>query len=430
LLRRSKSIKLSCVSHVGLRAIRLQVKMSNSSSSYIPNVDAMRAISIIAVMAFHARYFAAGWVGVWVFFVISGFLITRSLVGLSGAGFWQGLKVFYIRRSLRIWPAYYVYVLLCTIAILAAGLTQVRGQIMWCVFYLANLMPVFGVDDSGRLFGHLWSLAVEEQYYLIIAPVVLLLGRRWCVPLFLALIVLVPLFRAVGFAWLAPHYGAQTPELIKGLTPFQVDSFMIGGAIALFEDRIRALPGRTVSLWSAAIVAVCLGALVLNYYALGMQHAAGGANLDRSQIEQWRLSPTSFGIAINTVELYGYVWLYSVLSLLSAVLLVGVIRLGSRYQFTTLNAIGKVSYGMYLFHSPMVSAFDQILLRAHIAKMTPLGVACFICLVGAVYVVSLASFKWLEAPLLRLKDRIATAPRSGASAPALSTPLASASASR
>ena len=387
--------------------------MSNPSASYIPNIDAMRAISILAVMAFHARYFAAGWVGVWVFFVISGFLITRSLIGLSGADFWEGLKVFYVRRSLRIWPAYYIFVLIGTVLIFAAGLTQMRDQILWCLFYLANLMPLFGVDNGGRLFGHLWSLAVEEQYYLIIAPVVLLLGRNRCAPLFLLLIVLAPLLRAAGFAWLAPHYGGETPELIKSLMPFQIDSFMMGGVIALFEDRVRTLPRRTVAIWSVVIVGACAGMLVANYYALGMNHVDAVGNLDRSQMEQWRLSATSFGVAINPVEFHGYVWLYTVLALLSTVLLVSVIRLGNRYNFTGLNAIGRVSYGMYLYHSPMVAIYDQILLRAHISKMSPLGLLCFVGLVAAVYVVSLASFKWLESPLLRLKDRIAAAPRSG-----------------
>ena len=133
---------------------------------HIPNLDAVRALAILLVMAFHARYLAFGWSGVWIFFVLSGFLITRSLIPLSAGRLRDGLTIFYARRSLRIWPAYYLYILAAALVIVVSPAegTIPQDSCGYAAFYVSNLAPLFGASTGGRLFSHLWSLAVEEQY--------------------------------------------------------------------------------------------------------------------------------------------------------------------------------------------------------------------------------------------------------------------------
>src|SRR5262249_36057770 len=148
-----------------------------SAPSYIPRLDSFRAIAALLIVYHH--YFAAIMPvrlntsqGVAFFFVLSGFLITKLLLhdhGTTG----QILGRFYVRRTFRIFPLYY-FVLILGIAVDSPGF---RGSLPLSALYLTNVEMILRNDWVASA-SHLWTLAVEEQFYLLWPPIMLLLGRR------------------------------------------------------------------------------------------------------------------------------------------------------------------------------------------------------------------------------------------------------------
>jgi peptidoglycan/LPS O-acetylase OafA/YrhL len=169
--------------------------VSTASTANVPvehdrirGFDGLRAIAFLLVFASHKIHFAhadsAGDVGVWLFFVLSGFLITRILarsrseieIGISTVR--KSLRHFYLRRTARIFPPYYLL-----LAFFAAASLFVQIDHFGMLEKLAYLLYGTNILVAARGqwvgdFGHLWTLAVEEQFYLLFAPLVLLVSRK------------------------------------------------------------------------------------------------------------------------------------------------------------------------------------------------------------------------------------------------------------
>jgi peptidoglycan/LPS O-acetylase OafA/YrhL len=206
----------------------------------IPSLDGLRAISILLVILGHlASRHQIPWsfwsnysnTGVRIFFVISGYLITQILLREQHKTSTIDLKAFYLRRAFRIFPAAFVF-----IGILGAVEWH---QLHWyevgaAVFYLSN----FGFKPRW-FFGHLWSLSVEEQFYLL-WPGVLRSRRTWAVVILLGLIALAPCFIAL-------LYHLHAPQEIFLTSPAVADSISIGCLLAIFANRMPKLP--SVSPW-------------------------------------------------------------------------------------------------------------------------------------------------------------------------------------
>jgi peptidoglycan/LPS O-acetylase OafA/YrhL len=192
---------------IGERRSREEVGLAGARSApddrkptYFSRIDTLRAIAVLTVI--HIHYFAPLMPvsimflpnGVQLFFVISGFLITRSLLEESRhKSVRTTLLNFYIRRIFRIMPAYYVLVAIG----LLLGLYGFRQSWPWIVSYTLNIYAVLGGD--GGYAGHLWSLAVEEQFYLVIPFIVLLLPRVAVVVMLAGLIVGAIIYRLSSF---------------------------------------------------------------------------------------------------------------------------------------------------------------------------------------------------------------------------------------
>src|SRR5208337_4189358 len=148
-------------------------------------LDGIRALAVIAVMIQHfdpgtVRWIKLGHVGVRVFFVLSGFLITgillqaRQSAEIDGLSKWRVLRNFYARRFLRIFPIYYLVILVTWVA----GIAEMRESVGWNLSYLSNFY--FYQRGTGNYsVTHLWSLAVEEQFYLLWPLLILFLPRKW-----------------------------------------------------------------------------------------------------------------------------------------------------------------------------------------------------------------------------------------------------------
>jgi peptidoglycan/LPS O-acetylase OafA/YrhL len=169
---------------------------------YIPAFDGLRAVAIIGVLLFHlgGTTFSVGWTGVILFFVLSGYLITGILLDAKGSGGY--FRNFYIRRALRIFPAYYLVLLLTAATIYIVAPTSPvfgPGAFEWnyFIFYVQNYwlgIQAYQTPLAGIL-GHTWTLAIEEQFYLIWPAIVYFLGRRALVVFCIALLVLSPIVR-------------------------------------------------------------------------------------------------------------------------------------------------------------------------------------------------------------------------------------------
>jgi peptidoglycan/LPS O-acetylase OafA/YrhL len=202
-------------------------------------LDVLRAFALLGVMYTHFVNDDSmlGSLGVYLFFVLSGYLISGILLrcrGLIEAGkstLTTVLKTFYIRRALRILPVYYLFLF----GLSFAGSHEVREQFWWHVTFNSNLLFVF--IPFTTVTPHLWTLAVEEQFYLFWPAVILLAPRRYLFAILLALIASAPIYRLVANL-------ADLPENAIGIVPIAcLDSLGVGALLAYFEhdDRRRGI---------------------------------------------------------------------------------------------------------------------------------------------------------------------------------------------
>ena len=178
-------------------------------SSDLPGLDGVRGVAVLAVVLSHVnrilpvswsgaevrRVTDGGWLGVDVFFVLSGFLITALLLDEQGLRGRISFGAFYMRRALRLLPALYFMLVCYAIYTYWAGLpvTAMWQSTLGAVFYVTNWLAILKPEAIAPGTGHLWSLAVEEQFYLV-WPLLLTLAfglnrrARWVIPAMAALI--------------------------------------------------------------------------------------------------------------------------------------------------------------------------------------------------------------------------------------------------
>jgi peptidoglycan/LPS O-acetylase OafA/YrhL len=360
---------------------------TGSKSLRVPALDGLRGLAIALVLMMHfgraldgssegvlARLAGLGWVGVDLFFVLSGFLITDILLASKGQrGYYRS---FYARRVLRIFPLYYGFLafvlLLPRTSDLAAwlGAPYLAAHQAWFWGHGASwLLMNDGMDGPAvrNGFGALWSLSIEEQFYLIwplvvarASPQALL---RWSIGLIIAgLVVRVGL--ALGGAPLAVLYHATFSRL---------DPILFGAILAILA-RDGALPTHGVA-WSWAVCAIAFGAVVLVALA--------------------RLSPhpeeVTFAVQVPAV---GAAW--GTVLLLT---LCGEHRWHQAMSAPPLRTLGRYSYAMYLFQAPV----SQVLTRGGFGRTVIGPVAYGVVGVGTTFCLAVASWHLLEKHFLSLK---------------------------
>jgi peptidoglycan/LPS O-acetylase OafA/YrhL len=191
-----------------------------------PQLDGLRAVAVAAVAWSHwERDYQFGipfGAGVHLFFVLSGFLITTILLDIrSAADRRAAVGSFYIRRALRIFPAFYVTLLLAWLG----DVPLVRESLAWHLAYLSNAWIVLGDRWPGSI-SHFWSLAVEEQFYLAWPWLIVFAPRRWLLPAILASVAAAPAFR-----WMLAADGHRE-SMLAILTPGCLDSLGTGALVA------------------------------------------------------------------------------------------------------------------------------------------------------------------------------------------------------
>src|SRR5687767_5599611 len=340
--------------------------------------------------------FSIGWSGVDLFFVLSGFLITGILADTRGRP--DRWRSFYVRRALRILPLYYgSLVLLFGVPLLIGSsvyVTSPAEQLPYWL-YLQNLLPLSSA--AFRFCAHLWSLAIEEQFYLVWPLVIFGLTRRNAVWACAACIAAASAYR-IGSVLILDDF-----EPIYFHTLGRMDGLAVGGAIALLA---RTDIGPALLRRSAPRVAA--GSLLL----------LGGA----------AFHPSGFNPKGEYMLLVGYLLLALFFGAVLVMAVYGEFPGLSRVlSGRILRGLGKYSYGLYVLHVPVLAlAMIAGLIPGHFAG-TPWELPAFLgylaVLGGVTFVAALASWRVLEEPFLRLRSRVAADPAvPGAGTPAAPIP--------
>jgi peptidoglycan/LPS O-acetylase OafA/YrhL len=351
----------------------------NASRGHLPALDGVRGIAVLMVFWFHLcqsnqelqqilpdvilRTASIGQTGVDLFFVLSGFLITRILLATRDHS--ARFRSFFARRSLRIFPLYFLFLavglLLPASWVSETGGSELSPFWMWC--YLSNIPPTFW--DRPVLFPHLWSLAVEEQFYLIWPFIVYWLPvnrtRDVCLLLFATAPVLRLVMMSNGYS---PFY----------LLPCRVDALAAGAFLAVCwpadTNRKSYLPKVSV------FVSVLLVVSAVCYIAFS------GTGLPIVQVVKHSICSVLFSSLV-----YFAIEVQSIRSVLSS---------------KCLRFFGKHSYAIYLCHPILIVTFRRLCLSSN--STTDIDLWAFVVLViTSTLGFSLLTWHFLEAPALSLK---------------------------
>ncbi|MBS1793182.1 MAG: acyltransferase [Acidobacteria bacterium] len=352
---------------------------------HIPSLDGMRAVAVLLVVFFHAihilpglqPYLNGGFLGVDVFFVLSGFLITSILLQEFDRTGSISFKNFYVRRFLRLMPAYWLHLavlfLLGGVLFTAAEseILYANHNFLYAFAYLTNWQRALNGSGITGLLSHTWSLAIEEQFYLFWAGFLFLLLRRLkraqIVVAVAGLIGLTAWFRA--FRW----NGTMSFDFLYNAFDARMDALLVGCLVSMLVSW-RFLPKKMLASRGfdlAALAAVFVVVFILfnlsdSFYSPSLY--LGGF--------------TVFALAVGVV----------------------VMRLATRkgdpfsrfLETRPMVWIGKTSYGIYLWHSFAISFVHNFDLSPAVKMAAALAIT---------FTITAASYYLLEIPFLRLKSR-------------------------
>jgi peptidoglycan/LPS O-acetylase OafA/YrhL len=356
-----------------------------SPTSHIPALDGIRGLAIVMVVSFHSgllvdgsnsgerlwlQLVSAGWAGVDLFFVLSGFLITTILLRNRDAPHY--FRNFFMRRVLRIFPLYFGSLLL-----LFSLLTNLPHQ-SWYWLFAQNWIPVFEGGSQPMMVQPFWSLAVEEQFYLVWPFVIFLIKPRH-VPAFCLIVAALTLaVRCV--AW----WRGVDAWIVMTVTPFRLDALACGGLVA--AGRLAAVQPRP-------------GKLLPILFLTGLAGLVAIGILDGGYVINGRLTQT-IG--------------YSLFALMCAALVAMVVddhpvtRSPRRLlEWIPLRHLGNRSYAIYVIHMPVLILAKSFYVRRLQTQDVSGTADVQVCIAAVVICLLMAEISWhlLEQPFLKLKKR-------------------------
>ena len=367
------------------------------SLGYIPALDGVRGIAICAVLFVHSypmvtatlpqatalmisQVADVGAFGVDLFFVLSGFLITGILVDTRSSP--NYFRNFYARRFLRLFPLYYAYLAVVALllppfhALLRTSMADYTGNWWWYILYFCNWKPGNAAGDPWL--GHFWSLAVEEQFYLVWPAIVLFLSRRY---LTVCCGVLALLSFCLRVAWAHDH---TAWNVIYRLTITRLDTLALGAlaALAVRSQRWRPLCEQYAGVLTLAGMA-----------AFAIVGATTGSF-------SWSKEPMqTIGALTAAVGFAGLV------------LCAALYRSGPLYRFLlspVLTAYGKYSYGIYVYHIVILAHCGWV--ASWIMHRSPSNGRPVVAILAAVvanvvtFFVARTSYQFFEKPILSYKN--------------------------
>lgn len=335
----------------------------------VPELDALRGLACLAIVFHHFKphLLPFGWAAVDLFFILSGYLITAIIIRHAGEK--RFLVNFYVRRGLRIWPIYYLTVL--TIAAASPWLPRYHNfaSLPYILTYTQEIGLHWGwrVPMFSEYTAHMWSLAIEEQFYLIWPALICLVGRRGVVPLALAVVVAAVWARSTGMYW--------------RILLTRADGLALGAILAaLFASREALRSHRGVPR-----VLTALGLAALAYLTI----LIGSGGMTRPEAPP-RPALTMLVINVLGASIIGLVIYHRGKPALAFL------------RRPRLVWVGQLSYGIYVYH------YVLMLLSDDLAAALGRGGRPFwreALTVALIFGLAALSWRFVELPLLRLKDR-------------------------
>lgn len=342
---------------------------------FYPQLDGLRGVAVVWVMLYHTtalslpesvrRVCALGWMGVDVFFVLSGFLISSILLETRPGA--RGLGLFIARRTLRTWPLYFLLLggVFVTLGHAAAG-----GSVHWWRYlvFLQNYQASFWPQSLGPT----WSLCVEEHFYLLWPLVIFLVPRRRLLWVTATIFCSLPVWRGLAL-WCGVSGISIYTE-----TQFHLDGLVAGTLVALWLGRGEARPRH----WMAGVcVATGAAASVMGF---------------------WR--------GTSVIEGHNSVMGFTFLAVGFAGLLLFLLQQQESWCARLLRLrpvayVGRISYGIYLLHMGLMIFCERWPLLAALSRAAGVWGALLLRMALAIAVASL-SYRFFELPILRLKDRL------------------------
>ncbi len=341
---------------------------------YIPGLDGMRAIAVLIVMVAHfgLSHIIPGGFGVTVFFFISGFLITRLLLAETEKDGRIGLKNFYIRRFLRLLPALYFMLLVTYFGLTFLGARPGMAETIAAATYTMNyydLWLTFNNQPQVGPWGHLWSLAVEEHFYLLYPLILILFGSNLKGALRASIAIC-----GLVLAWrLWAYYGLNFPwKYNYAASDARLDSIVYGCVLSLMmhlkpeSKMLKQITGLFPFIGAIVVLLVCF--------------------LIRDEGFRQTIRYSLQGLALFVVFRNLYFW--STLKFAAQIL-----------EWKPLAFTGKISYGLYLWHIPIALVLDQYS-PVEYGGFAYMGVAMILT-----YGISWFSFRFVEKPVVNLRRK-------------------------
>lgn len=310
-----------------------------------------------------------------VFFTLSGFLITALLVQEHNRTGAISFRRFYIRRALRLLPALVVLVTICELALLMTVSPEfwplTLAYVAAVLFYVANWASVWGLQMG--VFNHTWSLAIEEQFYLLwpltLAGLLRVLRNRRAT----VLVVVAGVVIAIAYRIALSQSGASIAHIYRGLDA-HADPLLIGSALGLLLSWEGVPASRTL---------VAMVRIVTFAATLGLIGLFATAEFPRDYVQYQVSALAGVATALIMVEVF-----------------LPRSRLAPCLENPVLVALGRISYGVYLWHFPIFYLFGTLALTGVTPSLSSLFTGWI-----ATLAVAAASFYFLERPALRLKQR-------------------------
>ena len=351
---------------------------------HYPALDGLRGLCCLLVIFYHTFYFVLEkylsfiWVSIDIFFVLSGFLITDILLNLNLNK--KSIFTFYIKRGLRVFPLYYLslilfFIILPVLSINTLNVDYYKQNQVWFWSFLQNWLMIFNPPKESSLV-HLWSMAVEEQFYLL-WPLIILFVKK---PKRLLLIIITLLLAVIAFRFWIWDIKIEKIEYGNLYSFTRIDGICVGCIVALLK---KINPGY-INKRIAIIVLTIAGLNFLFYY------------LNRES------SMPYFG-------LIGFFTFSIVVGILVDEIINNENSIFSKiFRFPPLRFIGKISYGTYIFHLPVYLAFKPYVeswAASHIEEIPPPYFASGVLTILS-FIIGYLSYKYFEIHFLRLKQKL------------------------
>lgn len=368
----------------------MQTQITVPKNKYIPELDGLRGIAILMVLCYH--YFPNsiicnfGWSGVDLFFVLSGFLISSRLIPFLDQ---QNIILkFYRNRFLRIVPLYFSFLIIFFLSWFLFTSAQTKQltafyQEHWWQFFIFIQNWIFIIDNpqSALHLNHLWSIAIEEQFYLIFPFLVFIIRKRKSLVIFgLSMLAFTIITRCIYYFWFLP---SNEIDKLFWNTFFRLDALMLGLLLyLLFQSNYISSKLNNIikSIAWSAIVFLLSGII---FY--------GSAKIS---------NPFLLTLGFTLIALmYGF--------LMYSTILKRNVILNKITSNRFLRATGKISYGMYIIHWPIFLAGFSILhkLNINIGDSGILLLNAAIC-IPLTYGLSYFNFKYFESYFLSKKVKM------------------------